>query len=85
MTTKTVKWNGKIHPLADLLPYLDGDLFDRLVDSIKRNGVREPIVLAPDGTLYDGRNRAKASSWPGSIRRSLSNTAIRPNWCGTPT
>jgi protein gp37/ParB-like chromosome segregation protein Spo0J len=53
--------NYKIHPVADLFPLIEGQAFDELVASIEENGLREDIVLAPDGeTVVDGRNRLRA-------------------------
>ena len=37
----------------------DSDLAD-LTDSISRNGLREAIMLRPDGSVLDGRNRLRA-------------------------
>lgn len=51
----------EVHPAADAYPLIDGEEFAKLVDSIKRNGLREPIVLNYDKTvLIDGRNRYRA-------------------------
>ena len=61
----TTKWNGKIHPLAEAFPRLDPESFALLVESIKMNGVREPITLDPEGTLLDGINRALAAKDAG--------------------
>jgi len=50
-----------VHPVADLFPLLQGDEFDRLVESIKHDGLQEPIVLSNDEeVLIDGRNRYRA-------------------------
>jgi hypothetical protein len=46
----------KYHPFAELFPLMEGDEFDNLVDDIKANGLREPIVLS-DSMVLDGRNR----------------------------
>jgi len=59
----------EFHPLADVFPLLEDEAFDDLVADIKRNGLREPIVLTPDGRILDGRNRylacraAKQKPW----------------------
>jgi len=59
------KWNGKIHEAAEMFPYLDDENFALLVESVRLHGIREPIVLTPDGTLIDGRNRALAAQEAG--------------------
>src|SRR3546814_3334876 len=46
---------------------IDGDEFDQRVMDIKKNGLREPIVLNHDGTvLIDGRNRYRSCEAAGS-------------------
>lgn len=50
----------KFHPLADLLPLLEGEELKRLAEDIRANGLLEPIVLTPDGRILDGRNRFRA-------------------------
>jgi hypothetical protein len=51
----------KVHPALAPFPDLDPDDLDVLAASIKRNGLREPIVLNHDGTvLIDGRQRLRA-------------------------
>ena len=47
------------HPLADLLPLLDGDEFDALVQDIRDHGLRQSITLF-EGKILDGRNRLAA-------------------------
>ena len=38
----------EFHALSNIFPLLEGEEFDDLVTDIKRNGLREPIVLTPD-------------------------------------
>jgi hypothetical protein len=47
------------HPLARIFPLLDGKPLEELVDDIRINGLREPIVLH-EGKILDGRNRDRA-------------------------
>jgi len=55
-------YSGQTHPAADLFPMHDEATFTALVKSITEEGFdeHERIVLMPDGTLLDGRNRYKA-------------------------
>jgi ParB-like chromosome segregation protein Spo0J len=50
----------RVHPAAELFPLMRGQEFTDLVNNIKDNGLREPIVFTPDGQLLDGRNRYRA-------------------------
>jgi len=44
------------HPIAELLPALQGTELRKLASDIKANGLLEPIVLY-EGMILDGRNR----------------------------
>jgi hypothetical protein len=52
------------HPSANLFPIIEGEEFDRLVESIKEKGLLTPITLYRDGGgkvwICDGRNRHRA-------------------------
>ena len=52
--------NVQPHPAAELFPLMEGAEFERFVRDIAKHGVREPLVLTPDGQLLDGRNRWRA-------------------------
>lgn len=52
--------NYRIHPVADLFPFIEGAAFREFVEDIRANGQREPVVLDSEGRLLDGRNRARA-------------------------
>jgi N6-adenosine-specific RNA methylase IME4 len=51
---------SEAHPLADLLPAMSESEYTELRESIRLNGLRQPITLHPDGSILDGRHRAKA-------------------------
>ncbi len=56
----------EVHPFADAFPLIDGEEFAELVMDVKRNGLREPIILNHDHTvLIDGRNRYRACDAAG--------------------
>lgn len=52
--------NMKFHPVSEIFPLIEGEEFDRLVEDIRTNGLRESIWLHPDGSIIDGRNRYRA-------------------------
>src|SRR5262245_11905483 len=47
------------HPLAELLPPVEGEEFAALVEDIRVHGLREPVVLH-EGKILDGRTRYRA-------------------------
>ena len=53
------------HPFAALFPVLATEELNALAVSIGENGLRQPIVLARDGSILDGRNRAAACALIG--------------------
>ena len=48
------------HPVAEAFPIMAGADFDRLVEDIRRHGLREAIWLDGEGRILDGRNRDRA-------------------------
>jgi ParB-like chromosome segregation protein Spo0J len=48
------------HPACEAWPVMSDDELQKLTDDIKLNGLLDPITLAPDGMLLDGRARALA-------------------------
>lgn len=50
----------RIHPVAELFPEMSRSQFDCLVDDIRANGLREPILVHQEGSVIDGRNRYRA-------------------------
>lgn len=49
-----------IHPYADKFPMLPEGELAELAESIRANGLRNPIVITPEGLVLDGRNRLAA-------------------------
>lgn len=60
-----MKPNGLVHPAADRFPMLPADELRSLAEDIAINGLHHAIVLLPDGTLLDGRNRLAACDLAG--------------------
>lgn len=51
----------EVHPFADRFALVEGDEFDDLVESIRKHGNQQPIVLSHNRhVLIDGRNRYRA-------------------------
>jgi ParB-like nuclease domain len=54
-----------IHPYAEKFPMLPNEELEELAESIRANGLRNPIVVTPDGLILDGRNRYAACERAG--------------------
>src|SRR5713226_5531033 len=48
------------HAVAELFHCWRGRAFEELAADIKKNGLREPILLDGEGRIVDGRNRYRA-------------------------
>jgi hypothetical protein len=48
------------HPLADAFPFMNDDEILAISESIRTDGLRNPIVIDIDGNIVDGRNRYMA-------------------------
>lgn len=57
------------HPAAAIFPLIPDEELDELVDSIKRNGQRRPIILF-QGKILDGRNRNRACEKAGIVPKT---------------
>lgn len=55
----------KAHPYADKFPMLPADELAELAESIRANGLRQPIVVDTEGRILDGRNRYAACEKAG--------------------
>ncbi len=54
-----------VHPVAQLFPMLDVEGLGDLVESIREQGLLDPIVLDEQGRVLDGRNRLVACQAAG--------------------
>ena len=67
----------EFHPLAAWFPPLEGDEFDVLVDSIRRNGLLQQIVLH-QGKILAGCNRYRACRTAGYRLSAKDFTELPP-------
>jgi hypothetical protein len=49
----------RAHPIAELVPHMTPDQYGALMDDIREQGLRTPIVMY-EGMVLDGRHRARA-------------------------
>ncbi len=68
---------AQFHPLAQLLPMIEGAAYDELVADVKARGVQRPIVLF-DEKILDGRNRYMAARDAGVGYRVVEYTGDDP-------
>src|SRR5699024_7756758 len=68
------EWIGEypVHPVASLFPMIDDESLNALAEDIKKNGQREPIIVAyldeamiNEPVVIDGRNRHAACRLAG--------------------
>jgi hypothetical protein len=50
----------EVHPIAGMFPLMQGREFEELVEDIRANGLRTPILLDSQRRILDGRNRLRA-------------------------
>lgn len=55
----------RAHPYADKFPMLPDAELAELAESIRANGLRQPVVVTADDLILDGRNRAVACEMVG--------------------
>lgn len=67
----------QFHPAAEIFPGMGEDEFRELVDDIRANGLREPIVCTPEGEVLDGRHRHRACREAG-IEAAFTTTDAEP-------
>jgi hypothetical protein len=63
METETIS-GFEVHPYCSIFPMMDDEAMASLVESIRTNGLIEPIVRH-DGQIVDGRNRLRACQAAG--------------------
>lgn len=79
----------RFHESTNIFPTITGDEFAALLGDIKKQGLQEPIILHPDGSILDGRARyqvcqkleigPKFRTWRG--RGSVLNLVLSLNLC----
>ena len=53
----------QFHPLSEIFPLIEGDEFDAFVDTFRKQGLLQPIVLVPGSNLaHVGRLRISLTS-----------------------
>lgn len=72
------QWPRGVHPAADLFPMLEDEELRALADDIAEHGLNNPVVLMPDGSLLDGRNRYAACRLIGTEPATRTYTGSDP-------
>jgi len=67
-----------VHPAAAIFPLMGERELASLAEDIKTNGLRQPIVLAADGRILDGRNRLAACEIAGVEPSTISSNGDDP-------
>ena len=53
------------HPIVDLFPNMTDEEFGKLVDDIRKHGLREPVWMDREGRVIDGKHRVMACALVG--------------------
>ena len=81
------EWIGEypVHPVASLFPMIDDESLNALAEDIKKNGQREPIVIAfidddqmDEPVVIDGRNRFRACEIAGVEPKFQNDRILMP-------
>jgi ParB-like chromosome segregation protein Spo0J len=78
VTLKVPTYEYEDHPLAALFPLIDGDEYDGLAISIRKQGILNPITLY-QGMILDGRNRYRAAREVGHKFSDRDFTTLPPD------
>lgn len=66
LTKPAPKQDYEFHELANIFPLIEGDEFDALVNTFRRQGLLNPITLY-QGKIIEGRNRYRAAKAVGYL------------------
>ena len=66
-----IKPTLSVHPLAERFPDIPPEQFEELKQSIKENGLHEPIVVNDENQILDGRNRYRVCQQLGIEPRTV--------------
>ena len=65
----------KQHPLSAAFPAMDAEEFSELVEDVRKNGLRTPILIM-DGMVLDGWHRYTACRAAGMTPRTLAAFSV---------